>query len=71
MIVNRHFVLRSIILSKVITVLRYRELSCFLAFYFKIKMKEKLSLPSGFAVLQTELSKSAINIFITSVFTAK
>lgn len=39
MIVNRHFVLRSIILSKVITVLRYQELSCFLAFYFKIKMK--------------------------------
>lgn len=71
MIVNRHFVLRSIILSKVITVLRYRELSCFLAFYFKFEMKEKLSLPSGFAVLQTELSKSAINIFITSVFTAK
>lgn len=55
MIVKRLVVLRSIILSKVITVLRYRELSCFLAFYFKIKMKEKLSLPSVFAVLQTEL----------------
>lgn len=71
MIVNRHSVLRSIILQKVITVLRYQELFCFLAFYFKIKMKEKLSLPSGFAVLQTELPKSAINIFIASVFTAK
>lgn len=71
MIVNSHFVLRSIILSKVITVLRYQELFCFLAFYFRIKMKEKLSLSSGFALLQTELSKSAINIFIASVFTVK
>lgn len=71
MMVNHRSLPRSIILQKLITVLRYQEISRFLAFYFKIIMKEKLSLPSGFAVLQTELSKSAINIFIASVFTAK
>lgn len=52
MTVNHLSALRSIILPRAIAVLQEQELPLFLAlFYFKIKMKEKLSLPSGFAAL--------------------